>query len=318
MWLYGLASAFGIKLSSSIDDVVWLAPFLTGNSSVSMRMQNSMIYMGVCLTQTVIAMLIAASGTQVVSILTAGAKDAWSTEKILTVGAGCLLSLYSVKLTYEWIQECNEPAEEEPPEDSENPNGGNYEQVATTEAEAEESEALNSDRGGSWCCRAAGGAVASDEGVVEMAERKEPKEAREVSPGVEAGEADKPEQDRSQTLFIIAFIGSVDDLTLFVPMLVGKGFDTAQLMLGAFLATSLIIAFCICIGLCKPIADCLSKIPLAIIVICFATVLMLKGFVFDEDKHHHGIHSGVTNGTANITNVNTMSGEMQISINQSY
>ena len=28
---------------------------------------------------------------------------------------------------------------------------------------------------------------------------------------------------QTQTLFVIAFIGSLDDLTLFVPMLVGKG-----------------------------------------------------------------------------------------------
>merc|ERR1719409_1545551 len=115
-------------------------------------------------------------------------------------------------------------------------------------------------------------------------------------PEVEIDNPDKPQEDldkadkeRSQTLFVIAFIGSVDDLTLFVPMLVGKGFDIVQLMLGAFLATSVIITFCICIGLCKPIADCLSKIPLAAIVIVFATVLLLKGFVFDDEDGHKKI-----------------------------
>merc|ERR1719265_2894598 len=97
-------------------------------------------------------------------------------------------------------------------------------------------------------------------------------------------EIDKADKDRQQTLFVIAFIGSVDDLTLFVPMLVGKGFDLAQLMLGSFLAVSVILTFCICLGLCKPIADCLAKIPLALIVIIFAVSLLLKGFVFDEKK----------------------------------
>merc|ERR1719183_1529979 len=97
-------------------------------------------------------------------------------------------------------------------------------------------------------------------------------------------ELDKADKERSKTLFVIAFIGSVDDLTLFVPMLVGKGFDFVQLMLGAFLATVVILTFCICIGLCKPIADCLSKIPLCLIVICFATALMLKGFVFSDES----------------------------------
>lgn len=277
MWVVGLFSAFGIKLSSSIDDVVWLAPFLTANSSASVRFQNSVIYMTVCLTQTLVAMLIAVGGRSAVRYISGGAKDAWSTEKILTVGAGCLLSLYSVKLTYDWIQECNEGAEENGAA-NENPEGGAYNKVATSE----------------------GGGVTG--GDVEMAGGK-PMSARsrEMAPGMEIDnpnkaqeEIDKADKDRQQTLFVIAFIGSVDDLTLFVPMLVGKGFDIVQLMLGAFMATSLIITFCICIGLCKPIADCLSKIPLAAIVICFATVLLLKGFVFDEEPHHGGDSHNMT------------------------
>jgi len=266
MWLVGLFSAFGIKLSSSIDDVVWLAPFLTANSSVAVRMQNSLIYTCVCLCQTVVAMLIAYSGRAAVKTLTGGAKDAWSTEKILTVGAGCLLTLYSIKLTYEWIQECNE----EEGEGEKNPDGGSYAQVATTEGTA---------TGGD--IEMAGGKPSSAR-AREMAAAGMPID----NPDKPQEDLDKADKERSQTLFVIAFIGSVDDLTLFVPMLVGKGFDFVQLMLGAFLATSVIITFCICIGLCKPIADCLSKIPLAAIVIVFATILLLKGFVFDEDSHH--------------------------------
>jgi hypothetical protein len=267
MWILGLFSAFGIKLSSSIDDVVWLAPFLTANSSVAVRFQNSCIYTAVCLTQTMVAMLIATSGRAAVRALTGGAKDAWSTEKILTVSAGCLLSLYSIKLSYEYYQECMEGGEEENAAANENPDGGSYAKVATNEG-------------------------AAGAGDVELAQGK-PLSARSremAAPGVEIDSPDKPQEDvdkadkdRQQTLFVIAFIGSVDDLTLFVPMLVGKGFDIIQLMVGAFLATVTIITFCICIGLCKPIADCLSKIPLAAIVIVFATVLLLKGFVFDEE-----------------------------------
>lgn len=266
MWLVGLASAFGIKLSSSIDDVVWLAPFLTANSSVAVRMQNSAIYTSVCLCQTMVAMIIAYSGTQAVRAITGGAKDAWSTEKILTVGAGCLLALYSVKLSYEWYQECGE--EEAANEaQTENPDGGSYAKVATTE-----------------------GNGAAD-GDLEMASGKPlSNRQQQMVPGVEvdspdkAQEAiDKADKDRQQTLFVIAFIGSVDDLTLFVPMLVGKGFDVVQLMLGAFFATVVILSFCICIGMCKPIADCLSKIPLAAIVIVFATVLLVRGLAFEDD-----------------------------------
>lgn len=291
LWVVGLASAFGIKLSSSIDDVIWLAPFLTANSSVATRFGNSVIYTSVCLCQTMVAMIIAYSGRQAVRAITGGSKDAWSTEKILTVGAGILLSLYSVKLTYEYIQELYE--EEGEGAENENLEQGSYAKVASNEGEAQAVEEQKpSDRAaGKWCC-ASPGATGAGDGDIEMASGK-PLSQREMVPGPAIDnpektqeEIDKADKDRQQTLFVIAFIGSVDDLTLFVPMLVGKGFDVVQLMLGAFLATMVILIFCICIGLCKPIADCLSKIPLAAIVICFATALLLKGFVFDEEDKH--------------------------------
>lgn len=246
-WFVGFGSAYGIKLTSSIDDVVWLAPFLTANSSVTARMLNSAVYITVCLVQTIVAQLIANGGRAAVKYLTGGNKNAWTTEKILTVGAGCLLSLYSVKLTYEWIQECREEGEEEESKE-EKPKG--YDQVSQNE-----------------------------EGI-ELGNR--PPSAVDDQNGnlAEAPAASKGELERTRTLFVIAFIGSVDDLTLFVPMLVGKGFDPVQLMAGAFLAASTIVCFCVFIGLCKPIADCLSKIPLAAIVICFASVLLVRGFFF--------------------------------------
>merc|ERR1712013_95414 len=95
--------------------------------------------------------------------------------------------------------------------------------------------------------------------------------------GMEIDNPDKPQEDvdkadkeRQKTLFVIAFIGSVDDLTLFVPMLVGKGFDIVQLMLGSFVACWAIVLMCIFMGRCKPIADFLSSIPLSLIVIIFS------------------------------------------------
>merc|ERR1712025_1540292 len=79
-----------------------------------------------------------------------------------------------------------------------------------------------------------------------------------------------------KALFTICFIGSVDDLTLFVPMLVGKGFNIIQLMLGSFLAVVTIVFVCVFLGLCKPFADFVEKIPLALIVVIFATFLLGK------------------------------------------
>mmetsp|Transcript_117681 Transcript_117681/g.214001 ORF Transcript_117681/g.214001 Transcript_117681/m.214001 type:complete len:293 (-) Transcript_117681:152-1030(-) len=286
-WFVGFGSAFGIKFSSSIDDVVWLAPFLTANSSVTVRLQNSIIYTSVCLVQTLVAMLIAYSGRKAVKALTGGNKDAWSTEKILTVGAGCLLAVYSVKLTYEYIQEMREGGDDENQDGAAaDPQSGVYNRAAQGEEAAE--------AGNAGCCPGSGGLrMSSKQGEVKLSARELELSARDASTNVEIDNPEKTEADvdsadrsRQCTLFVIAFIGSVDDLTLFVPMLVGKSFDLFQLMGGAFLAASTIVTICIFIGLCKPIADCLSKVPLALIVIIFATVLLIKGFTEPAHEKH--------------------------------
>lgn len=264
MWIAGLGSAILIKLSSSIDDVIWLAPFLTSNSSYAARLQNTTTYITVCLIQTVVAMIIAYSGNKTVKLLTGGREDVWSTERILTVGAGALLACYSVKLSHEYFY-----GEEESEEGN-----GEYGQVATTEAGASECEM---------------GQVQPPVRTGSKPLSNRPASSREIEHAVDLGKGAPPIEDKqlkkdaeeNQTLFVIAFIGSIDDLTLFVPMLVGKSFDLAQLMLGAFIASSAIVSMCLFLSLCKPISDCLSKIPLALIVVVFATILLVKGYLME-------------------------------------
>merc|ERR1740129_28389 len=98
----------------------------------------------------------------------------------------------------------------------------------------------------------------------------------------EANEArTQSEAMRARALFTMAFLGSVDDLTLFVPMLVGSEFDAIQLVIGSFIAASFIVLLCVFIGLCGPVARCLSLVPLVLIVGVFAVVLLTKGIFFE-------------------------------------
>merc|ERR1711937_1050786 len=86
--------------------------------------------------------------------------------------------------------------------------------------------------------------------------------------------ASRVKWQRQQALLVMAFIGSTDDLTLYVPMLVGKGFGLVELISGSLCATCVIIALCLSLGSCKLMADFLSNIPLAPIVIVFAVILL--------------------------------------------
>eukprot|EP00931_Biecheleriopsis_adriatica_P070620 TRINITY_DN4439_c0_g1_i1.p1 TRINITY_DN4439_c0_g1~~TRINITY_DN4439_c0_g1_i1.p1 ORF type:complete len:259 (-),score=43.77 TRINITY_DN4439_c0_g1_i1:57-833(-) len=248
-WIAGVGAAISIKLSSSIDDVVWLAPFLTQNISWVTRSRNILIYVTVCLVQTVIAMCIAYSGDKVVEMLTRNSKDAWSSEKILTVIAGILLVLFAIKLIM-----C-EDAEEETQEDAGEEN--KYAKVAPSDQEG----------GGE------AGMVPGRQGSRQLSARNRPIESANGEEAQSAEDTKGP-----QTLFVMAFVGSLDDLTLFVPMLVGKGFDMIQLIVGSLIASAVIVMICILAGLCKPVADCLSSIPLPAIVIAFAVMLLTKSF----------------------------------------
>ena len=74
-WLTSVAEAFGLKMASSIDDVIWFAVFLAPDISKAERTKNVAVYMGVCFTQTVIAFVIATSGEVAIDKLTDGGVD---------------------------------------------------------------------------------------------------------------------------------------------------------------------------------------------------------------------------------------------------
>jgi len=308
-FLTGIISAIVVKLASSIDDVLWLAPFLTSNVFYTVRWQNAVVYLSVCMIQTVVAMLIADSGTKVLHWVTDGQKKAWSIDKILTLSAGILLALYTVKLTYEHFTE--EDDEDDGPDEADAGEAPNNKDGKQGDLEANvpvHVELASAGKGGLLLdkdsaprlqksgsrelgvpkqeqVRSFQRETAEETGQDRLlrqtsdgsqsqapAGRRRSSLIRQTSEGYE-------DRKRQQTLFMIAFIGSVDDLTLFVPMLVGKGFRWFELMGGAFIAGGTIVLLCVFIGLCRPIADCLAKIPLFAIVATFATVLLTKAFL---------------------------------------
>ena len=61
-FLGGISAAIVVKLTSSIDDVLWLSAFLTPKLSHHQRTQNAMTYTVVCLLQTCLAFIISTFG----------------------------------------------------------------------------------------------------------------------------------------------------------------------------------------------------------------------------------------------------------------
>lgn len=293
MFFTGLVSAITMKLISSVDDVLWLAPFLTTSVSLKMRVQNALVYVGVCLLQTVVAMAIAASGNATVAWLTKNDKHAWSADKILTVSAGVLLAVYTVKLTYEYMYEDAEEDDESgdsDEEDSETSTGLESKEsdvLSEMELGAVDKDSITYDAKDSSPSRSASMPLVADgrefDGsrcILKDSDQADlPRHISGYQSPTEKPGARRGEEKKQRALFVIAFIGSIDDLTLFVPMLAGKGIDFLQLISGATIAACSIVMICLFLGLCKPIAKCLSSIPLALIVAGFSITLLCKGFL---------------------------------------
>lgn len=222
-------------------------------------MRNAATYTCVCLLQTCLAYILSRFGESVIDDLMGGSDDErMSTDRLLTLVSGSALFLYSIVLGVEYYKENFRKDEAE------------YRCIAK--------KRYSSDSSGS------GPSGASDD--LEATEEKEPYQAfapLEMEDSFEDDDDDvaaPPSNKKSRSLAIIAFLGSLDDLALFVPMLVGNAFGIVELIIGAMISTLFIVIMCIFLTRCQLVANVLEKIPLAAIVGGFSVILLGKGIFY--------------------------------------
>ena len=108
----GISAAIVIKLTSSIDDVLWLSAFLIPSLSTRQRVRNAATYACVCLLQTILAFVISTFGEEAVDAVMTHQQHSsiqLSTDRILTLIAGAILFVYSIVLGVEYYREnCGE------------------------------------------------------------------------------------------------------------------------------------------------------------------------------------------------------------------
>uniref|UniRef100_A0A7S2IA47 Uncharacterized protein n=1 Tax=Helicotheca tamesis TaxID=374047 RepID=A0A7S2IA47_9STRA len=346
----GTFAALTAKLASSIDDVVWLAAFLTPNLSPKERYANAITYASICFIQTVLAYIISRGGEaalgKMIRVTLSGSKedsggDIISSEKVLTLFAGFALFVYSIKLGIEYYHEeiLGEGGDDEK-DDEEigiSKERGGYgkvqgeipgESIEEDEEKGEQGE-VNED-GGEASIMEKTKKVEEDIDIEPLLSKSMDDSDKDIDVDVESFEEEESEvgkadgdlassdgarrsysddptpklsvdniepleieidddittsksclSDRSRTLPIVAFLGSLDDLTLFVPMLVGKTFGIFELVIGSTVAGMIIVLICLFITKCEMLSNFLQRIPLAVIVAIFATVLLVKGSLME-------------------------------------
>jgi hypothetical protein len=280
----GVSAAIAVKLTSSIDDMLWLCTFFTPKLSYKQKTQNALTYVCICLLQTCLAFFISTFGQEAMDSLLGKNDDHMSTERILTLISGSALFVYSIVLGKEYYHE-NYGGESD----------AEYSAVDSTTHVADSSagekfvdvkEEPNEDDTD----------VTPDLQDVEMGNMVVPLEIEEGSDSYSSDtmydisrdkdmkdqiEDESPQSNKeSRSLAVIAFLGSLDDLTLFVPMLVGKTFGIVELILGTMISAISIVFICLFLTKCKFVADTLEKIPLVVIVTAFCVVILVKGIFF--------------------------------------
>jgi len=275
------SAAVCVKLVSSVDDILWLSAFLTPNFSSETRVRNASVYAGVCLLQTCLAFLISTGGETALDKLTDKyfGDHELSGDKLITIISGTTLGVYAIVLwTIYYKEEIIGTNDGEGRDDIEYNSVSN--EINHTVEEKENNWTIEMSK-----CKAAHTKPDPEPDTDSCCSRS----SEEIESDIKSKTADSdietidPRKENaepwSSSLFAIAFLGSLDDLTLFVPLLAGKTFHFFELVAGAMIAVLMILSLCFCLVRCKFLADIIQRIPVCAIVFIFSIVLLVKGIV---------------------------------------
>jgi len=99
-----ITSAFLLKLTTSLDDLLWLSPFLSLSPSVQNKLKHSVVYFIICVVVTMVAFIF---GTSLLALMGHGEGKAgyWNPERLLSVFSASVL-FYIARNDYnEWWEE---------------------------------------------------------------------------------------------------------------------------------------------------------------------------------------------------------------------
>lgn len=269
------------KLANSIDDVVWLMPFISGSRMTKIR--HSTVYIGVLLTLTLLCGVLS-QGFELLleAILPEDSEDeGWGIQKIMAVSSGALLLLLASKFLYDWIQERLHPESDEEVE-----NDSNIENNIVVD-------------GNDGDCREVKLEVATDsEKAVDCdctevkLQIDDPEKAPAASQIPEKGspEEDSPEEERTgdnkddgkvtlRKLVGIIIVGSLDDVCVQASMLISGTFLLWHMLIGVFCGCCIVLSICWGASMMQRLVQVMEKVPLWSIIGALGVWTLIEAFV---------------------------------------
>jgi len=253
----GCAAAFLLKLTTSMDDLIWFSPFLTLSKTTEGKYKCGAIYLFISMYVTVAAYAIAeGSEYGLDAVLTHFIQDYdgsgyWDSSRILSVIASLFIGSFAVREFIEWRED--------------------------------------EDNDFSFCCCASGdddnnienGTAARSEKDVGASKKFENEETPLINDSKEGAWLNKDllfDKD-SRRLFVVAFCGSLDDTAMFSAVLMGKGLMWSELLIGSILASTIVFFLCVYISTFKPFADFVSSMPIWTLFAFLSFYILVQGLV---------------------------------------
>lgn len=271
-WVALVLAAMLAKLTASVDDVVWLFPFLSGKR----KLRNTLCYVACMQFVVAVAWGFSVGGASALSAIVP-VDSPMALAKILQLISAVLLTLYTFKLLCEWWLEGQEEAKEESVDDSPAEESGTSKleggyiledlddvpslpgsPAATILGNAEQSEGMP----------ARSRSLETEDGEARVAVEKE------AAVEVEA----KPEQYSLRKLVTISMFGSIDDFAVYVSVLLSGMFSPIQLFLGTLLGSIVVVVVVVSAGKCACMTRMIERIPLWVIIGAFAIWTYISTF----------------------------------------
>jgi len=278
-WIGLTAVAVLMKLAASIDDVAWLLPFMASTR----KWRNASFYLFCMQLVVFISWSFSFGGEQLLAQIVPDTEH-WPLPRILELTSAILLTFYSIKLLWDWYKEKFQSDEENLVGNSgtSETNGKDHSKTPC-EKSCTESGTAKPDNVANHHLAEEIGAASADAVVEEIY-------MESISPKAETTKAPIPcepvveafsKQHSLCQLFTISMFGSLDDMAIFVSLMLSGVLSYGHLAVGVLVGSLIVVAVCVGVGLVGCIARTVEKIPLWCIIGTFAIWTYVSTFVLD-------------------------------------
>lgn len=234
-----IASAVLLKITCSSDDLAWLTPF------VIHRNWYGLCYILAMEIVVVTACLLAFGGTTLLDQFTC--EDCyWTSDRILALVSSICLTGFAIFLFWEQYYGDDDEDDEE--------------------KDVPESVILEN----------AGGAKGDGDNYEMLVDDDDLKPDEKES--LEEGDESSSKKFTAMRVILVSLFGSFDDVVLQASILKGGDMTWYQLMIGIGLGATCVAATCIFISRLGPVARCVQKMPVWIVIGAFAVYSFISTF----------------------------------------